>query len=67
VSAAPGPVINGLSEIIYETCQAVAREQYFPTRDADAMDDFIKQGRDKIITLRQLRTMFEDTMTGVLL
>ena len=59
-------IVKGLTFLIMTDLKEAAGEQHHPRRDADAMDDYIKECKDRAIQLRMMRQHFEDIITGVL-
>jgi hypothetical protein len=67
MTTAPGPIIVGISDMIFETLCTLKREQYCPHSDADVMDECIKACETRIKTLRRIREELENTLSGALL
>lgn len=59
-------VVSCLCELIRMEMRGAAGEQYHPSRNPDESDDYIKDGLEKAAALRDIRTQFENLMTGVL-
>lgn len=59
-------VLQGLQTLVLSNLQGAAHEQYFPRRDPDNSDDYIKERKERVATLRRLREEFENTVTGIL-
>ena len=58
--------INTLSDIIMDNMVSCASEERYPQRTADEMDDFIKDKREKVQKLREIRSELEYVFTGML-
>lgn len=59
-------VLTSLDRLIYTEMKAVASEQRYPSQDPDAMDALISEGMKKAKSLRKIRELFEDTVTGII-
>ena len=57
-------IIAALNMEIAVLRRAVANECEAPMRDADAMDDFIKHGRQKVLKLMAIREQLEELFFG---
>ncbi len=60
-------VVDALSDLIRLELRGAAGEQYHLSFDADAMDRNIDLGKRKAAALRDIRQLFENEMTGVLI
>lgn len=58
-------ILNELTEQIFLTARACAQEQHTPSRDPDAMDDYIKGKKETLDGLRRIRQELEDLWSGV--
>lgn len=67
MSRGPGDAIVVLDELIYATLCRLAREQYCPQENPDAMDETIAGCTKKVAVLRRIREELENIMTGALL
>lgn len=59
-------VVDHLSRLIVKHASMTAREQYNPGGIPDESDDYIKEHKEYVKKLRQIREQFEDLLTGVL-
>jgi hypothetical protein len=59
-------VLDGLQWLIVNHSHAAAREQYMPRESPDASDDYIKDHKEWVESLRKIRLEFEDLVTGIL-
>jgi hypothetical protein len=59
-------VLDGLQWLIVNHSHAAAREQYIPRESPDASDDYIKDHKEWVESLRKIRGEFEDLVTGIL-
>lgn len=57
-------IISHLSGQIAEDMQRLSSEERHPSRNADDMDDTIKELKDRVRKLRVLREQVESTFTG---
>ena len=57
-------VINLLSEMILRYATMGASEQYVPNRDVDRSDSIIRECKDQVKKLREMRETFENMITG---
>lgn len=59
-------VIDNLSSLIVYHARMTASEQYAPSRTSDDSDDSIKENKEWVKELRDIRRRFENLVTGVL-
>lgn len=59
-------VLQGLQFLIVSHASSAAREQYIPRESPDASDDYIKDHKEWVESLRKIRGEFEDLVTGIL-
>jgi hypothetical protein len=57
-------IINLLSEEISNVMQQCASERTYPARSSDNSDDFIRETREKVIALREIRERLEVIFNG---
>ena len=60
-------ILHLLSEEILSQAEQLSLEQRGPARDPDASDDFIKERKENIKKLRELREQAEVVFSGALL
>jgi hypothetical protein len=58
-------VLAGLSFLIMHNATCAAREQYAPQCNPDSSDDEIKERKEFVAKLRELRIEFENVVTGL--
>jgi hypothetical protein len=59
-------VLDGLQWLIIHHAGQTAAEQYVSSRHADASDDFIKENKEWVKKLREIRDDFENLVTGLI-
>lgn len=59
-------VLGGIQWLIVHHANATAREQYMPRESPDASDDYIKENKEWVESLRKIRNEFEDLVTGLI-
>ena len=59
-------VIDNLSSLILSHSRMTAQEQYAPSGDADLSDETIKEHKEWVKKLRQIRQDFENLVTGII-
>ncbi len=60
-------IVNALSRLIRKEMRNVASEQCHPSGSPDDSDDEIKDGKTRIVKFREIRDMFEETSTSIIL
>ena len=59
-----GPVIVGISEMIFTASREFAQEQANPRLDPDASSEYIAERKNFILELRRIRNELENLYTG---
>ncbi len=57
-------IVDTISDEIAAVSRSLRNEEHMPSRNADDMDAFIKECREQIKDLRQLRIEAESIFTG---
>lgn len=60
-------VEEGLTYLILSHARATASEQYAPSHTPDESDDYIKEHKAWVESLRKIRQDFENLVTGIIL
>jgi len=67
MSTAVGPIVVGISDMLFGKLCQLSFEEYSPSRGADESDDTIKRLRKEITELRRIRNELENLCSGSIL